>query len=469
MKKKLINLISIFSLVFILALSPILVQGLNAKSISEESTVQTRTVNADSSLDFNSLYSQLNEKCEKVSFEYLEDDNQFYLTATQIISTDIFEELDNVSYDESVEGVSLKYDTVYDPETNIVTLIVYANGEQTDTIIGSPFTDENGKVDVAFCMDDEIIFLSELQDACVIQNCGLFSRICKAVAKVAVVVAVAAVTVAVAATVVAVAAPVIATAITTVVSVSTASTAVLGGTALASSLAASAMAVSSIAISTATAATAVAAVTATAAAVPDAISNVGTQTTTTQPETNVGVLAQEKPDQLTLDIVKAIAEAATILSLRELTRVYHIAFVVSQKFSENGTEYNVGDLYISSLALTFNEAYSVLIKSGMINSISDLTSNEGIIEDVNKTIVTEEMQKAIDLLQGYRKNGYFAGDKKGIYADSVEAAATLAVVTGAWIKDTAVGLEGMGVIGGYNHFHNSRRTIHIWYGSKING
>ena len=73
----------------------------------------------------------------------------------------------------------------------------------------------------------------------------------------------------------------------------------------------------------------------------------------------------------------------------------------------------------------------------------------------------------VDLLKGYKKNGYLAQRALGIYADSVEAAATLAVVTGAWINNGDTELFGYGGAGGYYHFHNIERTIHIWYGSKI--
>ena len=55
----------------------------------------------------------------------------------------------------------------------------------------------------------------------------------------------------------------------------------------------------------------------------------------------------------------------------------------------------------------------------------------------------------------------------GIYADSVEAAATLAVVTCAWIKGGGTELYAYGGSGGYYHFHDIGRKIHIWYGNKI--
>ena len=52
----------------------------------------------------------------------------------------------------------------------------------------------------------------------------------------------------------------------------------------------------------------------------------------------------------------------------------------------------------------------------------------------------------------------------GIYADSVEAATKLAIVTGAWIKNANYALGG---VGGYYHFHDLLKLIHIWYGNKI--
>ena len=71
------------------------------------------------------------------------------------------------------------------------------------------------------------------------------------------------------------------------------------------------------------------------------------------------------------------------------------------------------------------------------------------------------------MLKGYKKNGYLAQRALGIYADSVEAAATITVVTGAWIGEKDTKLFGYGGTGGYYHFHDINKTIHIWYGSKI--
>ena len=148
-------------------------------------------------------------------------------------------------------------------------------------------------------------------------------------------------------------------------------------------------------------------------------------------------------------------------------KAYHIAFAVCQKFSENGTSYNVGDLYISKMVLSFDEAYAVLCVAGLINKIEDVTKNSDIIDAVKNILSNNTFGGLVDLIKNYQKNGYLAQRSIGIYADSVEAAATLAVVTGAWIKESDSKLFAYGGAGGYYHLHDIDRKIHIWYGSKI--
>ena len=126
-----------------------------------------------------------------------------------------------------------------------------------------------------------------------------------------------------------------------------------------------------------------------------------------------------------------------------------------------------GDLYISKQSLTFDEAYAVLCAAGLVNSIENITNNNDIINAVKNILTSNTFGGLIDLIKGYQKNGYFSSKVMGIYADSVEAAATLAVVTGAFIDNADVGLVGMGGSGGYYHFHDFNHKIHIWYGSKL--
>ena len=126
-----------------------------------------------------------------------------------------------------------------------------------------------------------------------------------------------------------------------------------------------------------------------------------------------------------------------------------------------------GDLYISKQSLTFDEAYAVLCAAGLVNSIENITNNNDIINAVKNILTNNTFDDLIEVLKEYQKNGYLGKKAIGIYADSVEAAATLASVTGAFIDDTAIGLVGMGGSGGYYHFHDLKHKIHIWYGSKI--
>ena len=142
---------------------------------------------------------------------------------------------------------------------------------------------------------------------------------------------------------------------------------------------------------------------------------------------------------------------------------YLIAF--DKKLKEEN--YYVGDLYISKQSLTFDEAYAVLCATGLVNSIENITNNNDIINAVKNILTSNTFGGLIDLIKGYQKNGYLGKKAIGIYADSVEAAATLASVTGAWIKGGDTELYAYGGSGGYYHFHNIGRTIHIWYGSKI--
>ena len=143
---------------------------------------------------------------------------------------------------------------------------------------------------------------------------------------------------------------------------------------------------------------------------------------------------------------------------------YLIAF--DKKLKEENYYY-VGDLYISKQSLTFDEAYAVLCATGFINSIENFTSNGDIINSVKNILTNNTLGEIVDLIKGYHKDGYLGKKAIGIYADSVEAAATLAVVTGAFIDDTSMGLVGMGGSGGYYHFHDFNHIIHIWYGSKV--
>lgn len=101
--------------------------------------------------------------------------------------------------------VSIKYNFSYDAETGIVTLsaqsINFDGTIEIDEIQGVAFYNEKGEIDALLDVEGESVFLSEMQDAGLIANCGWFSKLFKKiVVAVVVVVAVSAVAAAVVAT-----------------------------------------------------------------------------------------------------------------------------------------------------------------------------------------------------------------------------------------------------------------------------
>lgn len=446
-KKKLFSLITTISLALILLVTPCLIK-VNGTS----QTVRTTTVEVKrQSVDYQSVLdefenAELETEGSLTTFVGYKSINLADLNGFDLVSeTDVIEETE----------VSVKYNFSYDKETNIVTLSAELKDElgeiQIDTLTGAAFINEYGEIDAVMNVDGEGILLSEMKDAGLIENCGWFSRLIKKVVKVVAVAVVTAVVVAATAAVVVAtagaAAPAVVAAGVGVVSTGVTTGAIAGAAIAAGATAAAATAGVGIAV-----------------AVGETIVEGINGSMTINKTYTIG---EEGVDDSTKDLVKNIAKVATIASLREMTRAYHIAFAVSQKFSENGTTYNVGDLYISKQSLTFDEAYAVLCATGLVNSIENITNNNDIINAVKNILTSNTFGGLIDLIKGYQKNGYFSSKVMGIYADSVEAAATLASVTGAWIKGGDTELYAYGGSGGYYHFHNIGRTIHIWYGSKL--
>ena len=399
-----------------------------------ENEEKTRTVECES-IDYNDHYERLLESCDEVELSFDEEYEQFNLKATQTIPADVFAEIDELSAtEEAVSDVKVTYETSYDPESNLVTLIAYSNGEIGDILVGCPFTDEEGNVDVAFSVDEEIILLSELEETGKIQNCGWFKKLVKKITKVATVVAVAAVAVVAVAAVAYVAAPVIASVVTTVVSCGTGSLAAAGVGAIAGGVSASSIAAG--AATVASTALAVAAVSATVAA--------------------AGVIEQEyQIIESALTAVNkgvkalAIAVVATIAEIT-LDRVYYFAHLT-------------GVLNINyNYSMNYLEAYVVLLESGLINAGSSL--GKFTVDMLSKIEISATLRKLIDWIKNNKeiKKGYF-----GIYTQTEENAAKLAYVAGGFFKGLPESenhdiRKGSGY---YYHFHDFSHSIHVWYGS----
>ncbi len=424
---------------------------LRTHDIANETQAVVRTYEVtNNSIDYQSILDEFeNSKLETIdsltTFEGYKTIDLSQLDGFDLVSDTDIEETQ----------ASVKYNFSYDSETNIVTLsaeLVDGLGEiQIDTITGAAFINEDGEIDAVMNVDGEGILLSEMQNAGMIENCGWFSRLIRKVVKVVVV------AVTVAAVVATAAAVIVATA------GSAAPALVAAGVGLVSS-----------GVTTSVAAGAAIAAGATAAAITAGI-GVGIAVGETIVEETGGFMTinntykigQEKVDKSTKDLVQTISGTATFTSLRKMSRAYHIAFVVTQKFTENNKSYSVGDLYISKKTFTFGEAYAILCGAGLVNSINKLTNNVDIINTVNTVLSKNVFTDFVEQIKGYHKNGYLGKKAIGIYANSALAATTLAAVTGAWIKDGDTALYAYGGDGGYYHFHDLQRTIHIWYGDKI--
>ena len=92
-------------------------------------------------------------------------------------------DLDFVAENDANDEVLTKYSCVYDYDNGIISLsVTLADDNETsiiDTIYGIILMDENSNFDVAFDVDGDVLLLSELQDAGLIENCGFWSKLKK--------------------------------------------------------------------------------------------------------------------------------------------------------------------------------------------------------------------------------------------------------------------------------------------------
>lgn len=443
-KKKWYSILISLSLVLVLALVACLTNFTNTNQQTRTTTIEV----SRQEIDYQSLLDE---------FDNGKLDHQDSLTTFEGYKSINLADLEGIDLtsDSTLSGnteVNVKYNFSYDNETNIITLSAELKDEfgeiQIDTITGAAFINDYGEIDAVMNVDGEGILLSEMQDAGMIANCGWFSRLIKKIVKVVVVAAVVGLAVATIVATAGAAAPgVVAAGVG--VTTSTVATASVAGTAIAAGATAAAI-TAGVGLGVAVGETIV-------EALDGSITFSNTYT-----------IGHEEADEDNLELFKKIAKTATLAGLSELTRVYHIAFAVSQQFTEDNVTYNVGDLYVSKTALTFAEAIAVLKNIGIISSLEKFTSNSELLSIIMQTVLTPNLLTLVETIKGYHNKGYFGKKVVGIYADSAEAAATLAFVTGAWIKKQEDGFVAYGGAGGYYHFHDLLKKIHIWYGEKIN-
>ena len=143
---------------------------------------QVHTVILDStSIDYQSFFNEFHNAELIID----ESTNSLKFSGIKTISSELLDELDLVSISNTENELDIQYIFDYCADTNEFYLSVIAdteNGEIIDNWFGVPFTTEDGEIDIAFQTDDGIIYLSELKENEVLNNCGWFSKILKKVA-----------------------------------------------------------------------------------------------------------------------------------------------------------------------------------------------------------------------------------------------------------------------------------------------
>ncbi len=170
MKKKTI-------LFFICTLFLMLVACGGSKKESKE--VKSREILVDSP-DINCM---LDDTFDDYSMKIV--DNEVRFDSSLSINKNLESQHDALSsYDENYD---VTISANYNSETSIMYITYFIYDEDTlvesDTLMGTPFVDENGNEDVVFYEDGEFLYLSELEIDSSINSCGWFTSFFKKVAK----------------------------------------------------------------------------------------------------------------------------------------------------------------------------------------------------------------------------------------------------------------------------------------------
>ncbi len=411
----------------------------NNTKVANAETAKANIVRTISLKDTGIDYANFFNEFEDSELVIDEDNNALKFSGRQTLSAELFSEINLVSESNDTDGIDINYIFDYNANENEFILSIIAdveNGAIVDNWFGVPFITKDNEIDIVFTTDDGIIYLSELEESGVLENCGWFSSLLKKVAVVATVVAVVATVVAVAV----VAAPAVVAAATTV---STA-VAVGGGTAALTAGTATAAVAAAAAAGTAAMATTTFAVATTTAAVATAIA--------------AGVYIADQSLQLVDDatfsnpLKKVRILASSILSKIEeitLNKVYQFAYL------------DKSGLVVLPTKMNYIEAYGVLLSCGIINNsaVGVLSSelNNFTLSGTLATLVNTIKSKAV-------KAGYV-----GIYTISESDAAKLAYAAGGFFRGEAQSevhdkTEGSGY---YYHFHDFTHSIHVWYGNPF--
>ena len=151
----------------------------NTEYITRNATIDKSNIELDSLLekfdDGFKNYDYENNTLEVKAIDYVsKEDNNYIVNMSS-------EELDN-DYLDSLDNCKLTYNFLYNPETYNMTVEVSKEQDniiETDSFTGYAFTNLKGEVDFRFLIDDEIVYLSDIDEGTLVKT-GWLSRFIKA-------------------------------------------------------------------------------------------------------------------------------------------------------------------------------------------------------------------------------------------------------------------------------------------------
>lgn len=144
------------------------------KTINKNIDFKVRTVEYNNNID-ESIFDDF------CNHQIIEDNKDLNIIAEKRFNKSILEELDLVSLDNEEFSVIYEINYVDEEETVFLnaTLICENNIEIIDNVPGLVSLNKNGEADILFSLDYELVWLSEISDNSVVEQCGWFKKILK--------------------------------------------------------------------------------------------------------------------------------------------------------------------------------------------------------------------------------------------------------------------------------------------------
>lgn len=177
-KTKIVTSIIALILSCVLLFAVVVINNNTNTTVNADAKVRTVELSNDY-FDDQSIFDDFDEH------ELQTDESGFELVAKKSFDMSLFSEMDLVGLDETEDSVTVRYEVQYIESEDGVLLTVTIEGNEeipvVETIPGLLTYNVAGEPDVMFVVDGEYLWLSELNDAGLVDNVGLFSWLKKAI------------------------------------------------------------------------------------------------------------------------------------------------------------------------------------------------------------------------------------------------------------------------------------------------